>query len=115
MGNSKTVENLNDDAAMGVSPELVGFIGQVLHGNIGGAVRHALHAGANLMTGNTPAVRQEVANILLQRGPNMNPAALENMINQIIARMQHVQSIARNIGRGASGGLAVTGPGQSRQ
>ena len=115
LGGSRTADNLADADGMGVSPELVGFIGQVLHGNIGGAVRYALQAGSNFVTGNTPAVRQEVANILLQRGPNMNPAALENMVNQIIARMQRVQSIVSNIGRGASGGLAVTGPGQSRQ
>jgi hypothetical protein len=68
LGGSKTVDNLNDHEAMGISPELVGFVGHVMHGNIGGALRYALHAGSNLATGNTPAVRKAVANILLQRG-----------------------------------------------
>lgn len=115
LGGSKTVDNLNDDAAIGISPEFVGFVGNVLHGNLGGAVKSALHAGSNLMTGNTPEVRKAVANILLQRGPNMNPAALEGMVNQVVARMQHVQAIVANLGRGAAGGLAVSRPGQSRQ
>jgi hypothetical protein len=115
LGGSKTVDNLNDHEAMGISPELVGFVGHVMHGNIGGALRYALHAGSNLATGNTPAVRKAVSDILLQRGPNMNPAALENMVNQVVARMQHVQRVVANLGRGAAGGVAVEGPGQKRQ
>jgi hypothetical protein len=45
----------------------------------------------------------------------MNPAALENMVNQVVARMQHVQRVVANLGRGAAGGVAVEGPGQKRQ
>jgi hypothetical protein len=65
---SKTVENLNDDAAMSVSPEVLGVVKHVIGGNFGGAVKTAFAAGQNALTGNTAAVRQEVASILLQNG-----------------------------------------------
>lgn len=112
LGGSKTADNLNDHAAMGVDPHL---IGQVLTGNWHGAVRSALSAGHNAISGNTPAVRQEVANILLQNGANISPARLRDMVQSTVARIQFVQNIARNVGRGASGGLAVAIPGQQRR
>jgi hypothetical protein len=112
MGGSKTADNINDHAAMAVDPHIVG---QILTGNWHGALRSALHAGSSVMTGNTPAVRQEVANILLQRAPQMNPRALEQMVNQTIERLARVQAITQNLGRGAAGGLAVAGPTQRRQ
>lgn len=112
LGGSKTVDNLNDHAAMGVDPHLVG---QIMSGNWHGAVRSALSAGQNALSGNTPAVRQEVANILLQNGQHISPANLNRMVNDTVARIQFVQNIARNMGRGAAGGLAVAAPGQRRQ
>jgi uncharacterized NAD-dependent epimerase/dehydratase family protein len=62
LGGSRTADNLNDHAAMAVDPHLVG---QIMTGNWHGAVRTALSAGQNVVSGNTPAVRKEVANILL--------------------------------------------------
>lgn len=103
-GNSKTAENLADDAAMGVDPTL---IGQVLSGNWGGAIRSALAAGQNALSGNTAAVRQEVARLLLQRGQNVNPAQIQLMLDEAMRRIDVVQRIARTVGRGGSGGLAV--------
>lgn len=110
MGGSKTADNLADQSAMGVDPSLVG---NILSGNWAGAVRSALHSGYNAMTGNTAQVRQEVANILLQNG--VSAGQLNRMITETVARIQFVQSMARNLGRGASGGLAVAGPGQNRR
>ena len=104
VGNSKTAENLADDGAMGIDPTLVG---QLLSGNWGGALRSALGAGQNMLSGNTPQVREEVARILLQRGQNVNPANIQRMLDEVVNRMQLVQQIARQLGRGASGGLAV--------
>lgn len=112
LGGSKTADNLNDHAAMGVDPHL---IGQVLTGNWHGAVRTALSAGHNAISGNTPAVRREVANILLQNGGNISPAQLNQMVMNTVARIQFVQNIARNVGRGAAGGLAVAVPGTQRR
>lgn len=111
LGGSKNVDNLNDDAAMSVDPHIVG---QILTGNWHGALRSTIAAGSNALTGNTPTVRQEVAKILLQNG-NVSPAKLQKMVNDTIQRIQFLQNLARNVGRGAAGGLAVTGPLQNRQ
>ena len=112
LGGSSTAKNLAHDTALGVTPHL---IGQVLTGNVHGAVRSILAAGSNLMTGNTPAVRQQVANVLLRNGSNLAPGQLRDMVQNTVARIQFVQNIARNLGRGGAAGLAVEGPGQRRQ
>jgi hypothetical protein len=109
LGGSRTADNLNDHGAAGVDPHLVG---QIVTGNWHGALRSALHAGSNALTGNTPAVRQEIANILLQRG--VDPNALNRMVGDTVQRIQFIQNMARSVGRGASGGLAIAGPGQKR-
>lgn len=109
MGGSKTADNLNDHAAMGIDPHL---IGQIVTGNWHGALKTTLAAGHNMMTGNTPAVRSAVAHILLQNGQNLAPNALREMVQNTVARIQFVQNIARNVGRAASGGLAVSRQGQ---
>jgi hypothetical protein len=115
MGNSKTAENLADDAALGLDPTVVGsLITQVGSGNFGGALRTMLGAGQNMLTGNTPAVRQAVADILLTRGGNVNAAQFQRMLDQTVQRIQNVQRMARSMGRGAAGGLGVAGPGQNR-
>lgn len=111
-GNSKTAENLADDAAMGVDPTLVG---QVLSGNWTGALRSVIASGSNALSGNTPAVRQAVADILMTRGGNVNAAQFQRMIDETVQRIRQVQNMARSMGRGAAGGLAVTGPGQNRR
>lgn len=106
VGNSNTAENLSDDRALGSLPTLVG---QILSGNFGGATRTALGSLANGFSGNTPAVRQVVADALLTRGSNANAAQFERMIDETVRRIQHVQRIASSIGRGAAGGAAVGG------
>lgn len=103
LGNSKTADNLADADAMGALPSLVG---QVLSGNWSGAARSAISAGSNAITGNTPAVRAAVADILLQRGANVTPAALDRMVGETIRKIQTVQRLAMNGGRVAAGAAA---------
>jgi hypothetical protein len=105
LGGSKTADNLNDHAAMAVDPHL---ITQILTGNYHGAVRSVLAAGHNALSGNTPQVRKGIADILLQNGSNISPQQLRAMVNNTVARIQYVQNIARNVGRGAAGGLAIS-------
>ncbi len=105
LGNSKTAENLADADAMGVTPSLVG---QVLSGNWSGAARSVISAGSNIVTGNTPAVRAAVADILLQRGANVTPAALDRMVGETIRKIQSVQRLAATSGRSVAGAAAVT-------
>jgi hypothetical protein len=109
-GGSGTTQNLNDDAAMSVDPHM---IGSVITGNWHGAIGAALRAGHNALTGNTPAVREAVGRMLLDRG--VNPASLQAMTDQTIARIQFMQNLARGIGRGAGNGLVIAGPSRRQQ
>lgn len=115
LSGSKTVENLNDDAAMSVAPEVMGVVKNVIGGNFGAAVKSAVAAGSNFFSGNTPAVRNEVAKILLQNGKSIPDKRLEAMIDAVIRRSERASEIADNIRRGVVGGAAVTGGGQRRQ
>lgn len=103
-GNSKTVENTNDDAAMGALP---GLIGNVMSGNMSGALRAAMSAVSNGWNGNTAGVREEVARILMQRGQNVNPMSIQAMLDETVRRIEALSNIARQLGRGGSAGLAV--------
>jgi hypothetical protein len=105
IGGSRTADNLADERAMGIDPTIVT---NVLSGNWGGALKSALAAGGNALSGNTAAVREAVGSILLQRGQNTNPQALQAMLDEAMRRIELVQNIARQLGRGGSGGLAVT-------
>lgn len=116
LGGSKTADNLADEMAMGMEPQaVVGLVKNVLTGNIGGAVKDVTTAVANGWNGNTAAVRKEVANILLRRAPNINAQALENLVDQTVQRIQRVHQIARQLGRGGAGALAVETSGTSRR
>ena len=110
MGGSKTADNLADQGALSVDPTLVG---NILSGNWMGAARSILQSGSNALTGNTPQVRQELANILLQNG--VSAGALNRMINETMTRVRFIQNMTRNLGRGGSGGLAVAGSGQNHR
>jgi hypothetical protein len=115
MGGSKTVDNLNDDAAMAVSPEVIGVLRNVISGNFGGAVTTAIAAGKNGLTGNTAAVRQEVANILLQSGRNIPAGRMQDMVDEVLKRALHVAKVAESAGRGVMGGALETVPGQRQR
>jgi hypothetical protein len=106
LGGSPTAKNLAHDAAAGVDPHLAL---DVLTGNVHGAMRRILAAGANGMTGNTPAVRQAVANVLLKNGANLAPGELANAVDATIARIRYMQSLARAGGQLRSGAAVATG------
>lgn len=104
-GNSKTAENLADDAALGVSPSL-SIAGNLLTGNWRSAARDALSAGQNALSGNTPEVRAALAKILLSRDGNAGDltVTMQNAINDARQR----QMLAALLGRGGSGAIAVS-------
>lgn len=103
-GNSRTADNLADASAMSVDPSL---LGNLLSGNWGTAARNALSASQNALTGNTPAVRQEVARMLTMRGGNVTPHELEQILVEAVDRVVRGQLIAGHMGRAAAGGLAI--------
>lgn len=104
LGGSRTADNLADSAAMGIDPSL---IGNVLAGNWGGALRSVLASGSNALSGNTAQVRQQVADILLSRGQNVNPASIQRLLDEAVNRIETLRQIASQLGRGGSGAVAV--------
>lgn len=109
LGGSRTMDNINDHEAMGVDPHIVG---QILKADWHGAVKTALTAGHNIKSGNTPEVRRQIADILLQSGRDIRPDQLSKMVTDTIKRIEFVQDLARNAGRAASGSVAATLPDQ---
>lgn len=107
MGGSNTSQNLNDDAAMAVSPEVLGVIRNVVSGNFGGALHTAIQAGKNGLTGNTAAVRQEVANILLQSGHNIPANRLQDMVDQVLRRSLEISRKADAVTSGLANGATI--------
>jgi hypothetical protein len=93
LGGSKTADNLANHEAMGINPTLVMHAAT---GNWGAAIGNVLHAGVRGLTGNTPAVRKAVADILLRNGANMTPAQLNQMVGRTIAQIQFIQTLARS-------------------
>jgi hypothetical protein len=93
LGGSPTAKNLAHDAAAGLDPHLVMAAAT---GNWHGAIGRILQAGHNGATGNTPAVRREIANILLRNGANMTGAQLTQMVGRTIAQIQFLQTMARS-------------------
>ena len=103
LGGSRTADNLADADAMGIDPTMVG---QLLTGNWSGAARSVISAGSNVVSGNTPAVRQAVADILMTRGSNVNAAQFQRMVDDTIRKIQAVQRLAQNGGRVTAGAIA---------
>jgi hypothetical protein len=104
LGGSKTADNLADADALGIDPSVVGH---VLSGNYGAAAKSLIAAGSNAVTGNTPAVREAVGNLLLRNASNVTGANFERMITETIKKIQMVQDMARNAGRAVTGAVAV--------
>jgi len=101
LGGSRTADNLADHGALGINPSVVGH---VVTGNWTAAIGSMLHAGVRGVTGNTPAVRKAVADILLQNGAILNPAQLNVMVTKTIGQLQFIQQLARS----GAGAAAVT-------
>ncbi|WP_271673205.1 hypothetical protein [Bradyrhizobium sp. CCBAU 51627] len=101
LGGSRTADNLADHEALGVNPTTVMHAAA---GNWSAAIGSMLHAGVRGITGNTPAVRKAVADILLQNGATINAAALNAMVTRTIGQLQFLQQLARS----DAGAAAVT-------
>lgn len=104
LGGSRTMDNINDHAAMAVDPHVVS---KVLSGDWHGAVKSVINAGQNVLSGNTPEVRRQIADILLQSGRDIRPDQLAKMVTDTVKRIEFVQALAQKTGRAAAGGLAA--------
>jgi hypothetical protein len=101
LGGSRTADNLADHEALGINPTTVMHVATM---NWSGALGSLLHAGVRGVTGNTPAVRKAVADILLQNGAHLNGPALDAMVTRTIGQLQFIQQLARS----GAGAAAVT-------
>jgi hypothetical protein len=109
LGGSKTADNLHDAAAMAINPTTVMH---AVSGNWTAALGSMVHGGANILSGNTLAVRARVADILLQNGANLNPAQLNAMVSRTIGQLQFLQQLARS---GAGAAATTTNANQSNR
>lgn len=100
-GGSRTADNLADMEAMRVDPTV---FGNLLTGNITGALSAGTRGFLNTLSGYTPAVREELGRLLLMRGtdPQVVQALTRAMDNSTRAR----QTVVRYI-TGLMGGAAV--------
>jgi hypothetical protein len=112
-GGSRTADNLADAAAMGHAPELAAHI---LSGNVAGLARNALGFVARGLTGNTPAVRQEAARLLLMRGGTVTAQDLQTILNSARNMVRARESFSRRaIGIAARTGAQQISGGNRQQ
>ncbi|MCC8954105.1 hypothetical protein H8B02_11725 [Bradyrhizobium sp. Pear77] len=101
LGGSRTADNLADHEALGINPTTVMHVAS---GHWSAAIGSMLHAGVRGLTGNTPAVRKAIADILLQNGATISGPALNAMVTRTIGQLQFLQTLARS----GVGAAAVT-------
>jgi len=98
-GGSRTADNLANEDAAGIDPRI---FWNALHGNFGKAAANAIHASGNAMTGNTPAVRSHLAELLLQGGADGNIAP---MLGALQSELASRQALAAALSRGLVTGV----------
>jgi len=94
MGGSKTADNLNDSAALGTN---LSALARVLHGDWGGAAKSTFGAISNAANGNTEAVRNHLAKLLLTRNGGGN---LEQLLGNPSTPQAGASALVRALGQG---------------
>jgi hypothetical protein len=102
-GNSRTADNLADQAAMRVDPSIVMAL---LSGNVGSAVRHTLGHASNALHGYTPAVREQIAELLLGHGTG-GGSTMHGAVAAELARAGRAREGWNALGRGFVAGSGV--------
>jgi hypothetical protein len=100
-GGSRTAENWADQAALRADP---GIVAALMGGDLRGAGRRVLAHASNAAHGNTPAVREHIAELLLQRGPRLR---IETAVRRERQQMQRNAAIAAALLRGTTQGTGV--------
>ncbi len=101
LGGSRTDENMADRAAMGIDPSILAAL---MHGNLVGAGRLALSHATNALHGNTPAVRDSLARLLLDAG---HGATLEAAVGPQMARIARNNELVQALLRGGTVGAPI--------
>lgn len=99
LGGSRTADNLANEQAAGIDPRVWW---NALHGNFGKAAANAIHAGGNVITGNTPAVRSELAQLLMRSG---DQGSIAPMLDALQSEIASRQAIAAALSQGVVSGV----------
>jgi len=112
-GGSRTADNLADAQSLGGGPEI---LAKLLSGNIIGAGKNLVGRSLGALSGNTPAVRESLAQALLTTGkaPNLQ-AYLDNAVNSTKARQQLVAALLRGLSGGGAVGVPAIARNNGRQ
>lgn len=105
-GGSKTSMNLADQGSQGIDPGLLVDLGHVSSGNPG-AIMRLYSRITDKLNGYTPAVREQLVNLLLQRGQNPQ---LGKQIQTALDKLRRNQTIAAALMRGLTVGGATALP-----
>lgn len=97
-GNSRTADNLADMEGMRVDPSIVT---NLLSGNVGAAASNALSRSVSNLSGYTPAVREELSQILLRRAQTVGD--LPQIIARVAQRKDALGRFARDVSRSLYG------------
>jgi len=102
-GGSRTADNLADNAAFGNNVEIVADL--LTGGGVFSAGRKLLSRGADTISGNTPEVREKVAQTLLATARDI--PRLQPMIQQAVDGNQRALRTIQELLRGVQGGSAI--------
>ena len=106
-GGSPTAELLGQQADIGIDP--IAAAGQLMGGNIGGAIKSVLGGLSNGMNGNTEAVRNQLIPMLLSgKIGNGQGANLGNLLQSLQDQAAGRQAAGINIRRGISSSILPT-------
>ena len=92
---SKTANNIADEADLSVIDPSI--IGNMLSGNVTGAIKNALLQGMSALKGQPPAVRKMLSEALRVTNPQTALQNLEQAVSQIKASQQQKQAIIRTL------------------
>lgn len=105
-GGSKTSMNLADQEAQGIDPGLIADLGHAGQGSPG-AIMRIYSRITDSLNGYTPAVREQLVNLLLQRGQNPQVAP---KIQTALNKLRRNQTITSALMRGLTVGTATALP-----
>lgn len=101
LGGSRTADNLADNDAVGVNPEV---ISNILGGNYLTAARNIAARSKDTLSGNTPAVRKKIAEALLRTDGEGLEEALQMTFKNEEERRRMIAQLLRGVMGGASAG-----------
>lgn len=104
LGGSRTADNEADNLSVAVNPEI---LANLASGNFGTAAKNLLVRSGDYLGGNTPAVREQMAKILLRTGKDGDlEAVLKKTIESEEMRRQFMAAMLRGAQSGGGGATA---------